>query len=145
LSAERWEQLERESRERRLGGLIAPNFAIGAILMMELADRVAEHMSHCEIIEFHHPGKLDAPSGTALRTRDRLQRRPGVGEVPIHSVRLPGYLAHQEVIFGSTGERLSIRHDTLDRTCFMPGVLLGIRKVVEIDTFVLGLEHFLKS
>jgi 4-hydroxy-tetrahydrodipicolinate reductase len=124
--------------------LVAPNFAIGAVLMMELAQRVAEHMPECEIVELHHDGKLDAPSGTAARTAELIRAAGGNVHEPIHSVRLPGLVAHQEVIFGGPGQTLSIRHDSIDRESFMPGVLLAIRKVGSLERSpTVGLEHVL--
>ncbi|HEY7454836.1 MAG TPA: dihydrodipicolinate reductase C-terminal domain-containing protein [Thermoleophilaceae bacterium] len=124
--------------------LVAPNFAIGAVLMMELAQRVAEHMPECEIIELHHDRKLDAPSGTAARTAELVRAAGGNVHEPIHSVRLPGLVAHQEVIFGGPGQTLSIRHDSVDRASFMPGVLLAIRKVGDLERSpTIGLEHIL--
>jgi 4-hydroxy-tetrahydrodipicolinate reductase len=122
---------------------IAPNFAIGAVLMMEAAKMFAPHMLSCEIIELHHNQKLDAPSGTAKRTAALITDAGGGRDVPIHSVRLPGLVAHQEVIFGGTGETLTVRHDSLSRESFMPGVLLAIRKVGELDGLVVGLETLL--
>jgi 4-hydroxy-tetrahydrodipicolinate reductase len=124
--------------------LVAPNFAIGAVLMMELAQRVAEHMPECEIIELHHDRKLDAPSGTAARTAELVRAAGGNVHEPIHSVRLPGLVAHQEVIFGGPGQTLSIRHDSVDRASFMPGVLLAIRRVPGLERSpTIGLEHIL--
>ena len=118
---------------------VAPNFAIGAVLMMRFAAEASRYMAKAEIIELHREGKLDAPSGTAARTAELME-----GEVPIHSVRLPGLVAHQEVILGDVGQTLTIRHDSTDRTSFMPGVLLAIRKVAELeDSPVVGLEHLL--
>ena len=117
----------------------APNFAIGAVLMMRFAAEASQHMARAEIVELHHPGKLDAPSGTAKRTAELME-----GEVPIHSVRLPGVVANQEVIFGDEAQTLTIRHDTTDRTSFMPGVLLACRRVGELDESpVVGLEKLL--
>jgi 4-hydroxy-tetrahydrodipicolinate reductase len=122
----------------------APNFAIGAVLMMEFAKQAARHLPECEIVELHHDGKLDAPSGTALRTAELIREAGGNVHDPIHSVRLPGLVAHQEVIFGGAGQTLTIRHDSIDRRSFMPGVLLAIRKVGELeDSPVIGLEHLL--
>ena len=119
--------------------LIAPNFAIGAVLMMRFAAQASHHMARAEIVELHHDGKLDAPSGTARRTAELME-----GEVPIHSVRLPGLVAHQEVILGDVGQTLSIRHDSIDRQSFMPGVLLAVRRVGSLTTSpVIGLEHLL--
>jgi 4-hydroxy-tetrahydrodipicolinate reductase len=121
---------------------IAPNFAIGAVLMMQFAQQAARHMARAEIIELHHDRKVDAPSGTAARTASLM--KPALGDVPIHSVRLPGLVAHQEVILGDVGQTLTIRHDTIDRESFMPGVLLAIRRVGTLpDSPVVGLEHLL--
>jgi 4-hydroxy-tetrahydrodipicolinate reductase len=118
---------------------IAPNFAIGAVLMMRFAAEASRHMARAEIIELHHDRKLDAPSGTAARTAALMD-----GEVPIHSVRLPGLVAHQEVILGDVGQTLTIRHDSTDRTSFMPGVLLAVRRVASLpESPVVGLEHLL--
>jgi len=118
---------------------VAPNFAIGAVLMMRYAADASKHMARSEIIELHHDRKVDAPSGTAARTADLMD-----GDVPIHSVRLPGLVAHQEVILGDVGQTLSIRHDSTDRTSFMPGVLLAVRKVGSLERSpVVGLEHLL--
>jgi 4-hydroxy-tetrahydrodipicolinate reductase len=119
--------------------LFCPNFAIGAVLMMRFAAEASKHMARAEIIELHHDGKLDAPSGTAARTAELME-----GDVPIHSVRLPGLVAHQEVILGDVGQTLTIRHDSINRESFMPGVLLAIRKVGTLDRSpVVGLEHIL--
>lgn len=127
--------------------LIAPNFAVGAVLMMRFAAEAARHMDKAEIIEFHHDKKLDAPSGTALRTAGLMGAvRSGAGvhaDVPIHSVRLPGLVAHQEVIFGGLGETLTIRHDSIARESFMPGVVLSVRRVGERPGLTLGLEPLL--
>jgi 4-hydroxy-tetrahydrodipicolinate reductase len=118
---------------------IAPNFAIGAVLMMQFAQTASRHMAKAEIIELHHDTKLDQPSGTAARTAALMD-----GEVPIHSVRLPGLVAHQEVILGDVGQTLTIRHDSTDRRSFMPGVLLAVRRVGELDgSPVVGLENLL--
>jgi len=124
--------------------LVAPNFAIGAVLMMEIAQRVAEHLPECEIVELHHDRKLDAPSGTAARTAELIRTAGGNVHEPIHSVRLPGLVAHQEVIFGGPGQTLTIRHDSVDRQSFMPGVLLAVRKVGSLERSpTVGLEHLL--
>ncbi|MCX6444699.1 MAG: 4-hydroxy-tetrahydrodipicolinate reductase [Actinobacteria bacterium] len=147
------------------GVLIAPNFAIGAVLMMEFATKAAKYFESAEIIELHHPNKVDAPSGTAARTADLMSaarkaaglgampdattssldgaRGATVGDIPIHSVRLRGLVAHQEVLLGGIGETLSIRHDSIDRVGFMPGVLLGIRQVVSHPGLTFGLENFM--
>jgi len=117
----------------------APNFAIGAVLMMKFAAEASRVMERAEIIELHHPAKLDAPSGTAARTAEMME-----GDVPIHSVRLPGIVADQEVILGDVAQTLTIRHVTTDRTSFMPGVLLAIRRVADLpESPVVGLEHLL--
>jgi 4-hydroxy-tetrahydrodipicolinate reductase len=122
---------------------VAPNFAIGAVLMMRFAAEASKHMAKAEIIELHHDRKLDAPSGTAARTAE-LMREAGGGEVPIHSVRLPGLVAHQEVILGDQGQTLTIRHDSIERESFMPGVLLAVRRIGELgESPVVGLEHLL--
>jgi len=153
------------SAHPEVGILIAPNFAIGAVLMMEFAAKAAKYFESVEIIELHHPNKVDAPSGTASRTAGliaaarkeaKLPAMPDatttsldgargalVGDVPVHSVRLRGLVAHQEVLFGGLGETLSIRHDSLDRAGFMPGVLLGIRSVTSRPGVTFGLEHFM--
>jgi 4-hydroxy-tetrahydrodipicolinate reductase len=123
----------------RANAFFAPNFAIGAVLMMRWAAEGARVMDRAEIIELHHAGKLDAPSGTAARTAELMG-----GDVPIHSVRLPGVVADQEVIFGDVGQSLTIRHVTTDRTSFMPGVLLAVRRVGSLESSpVIGLEHLL--
>ena len=147
---------------KHLGGVIAPNFSIGAVLMMMFAAKASEYLSEVEIIETHHQQKLDAPSGTALKTADmiaaarknaknKLQLKelvPGARggmhqDINIHSLRLPGVLARQEVIFGNLGETLSITHDSNDRACFMPGVILACQKAMELNTLVYGLEHLI--
>lgn len=118
---------------------VAPNFAIGAVLMMQFAAEASRHMQAAQIVEYHHPAKLDAPSGTAKRTAELMQ-----GEVPIHSVRLPGIVADQEVVLGDVAQTLTIRHTTTDRTSFMPGVLLAVRNVASLpDQVTVGLEHLL--
>ena len=148
-----------------VGALIAPNFGLGAVLMMQFAAQASKYFESVEIVELHHPNKADAPSGTATRTAEMItQARTSVakepmpdattsaldgargalvGDVRIHSVRLRGLVAHQEVILGDTGETLSIRHDSIDRSGFMPGVLLGIRSVVSTPGLTFGLENFM--
>ncbi len=147
------------------GVLIAPNFSIGAVLTMTFARQAARFFESVEVVELHHPGKADAPSGTATRTAQLIaeaRREAGcapqpdatttalegargadVDGVPVHAVRLRGLLAHQEVLFGDTGETLTIRHDSLHHSCFMPGILLGARRVVSTPGLTFGLEHFL--
>jgi len=123
---------------------VAPNFAIGAVLMMEASKLIAPHMPECEIVELHHDAKLDAPSGTAARTAELIDAAGGNVHDPIHSVRLPGLVAHQEVLFGGEGQTLSLRHDSSSRESFMPGVLLAVRRVGELETSpVVGLETLL--
>ena len=148
-----------------VGVLIAPNFAIGAVLMMEFATKAARYFESAEIIELHHPDKVDAPSGTATRTAQLMSdarkdaglspmpdatsngfdgaRGAKVGDIRVHSVRARGLVAHQEVILGGLGETLTIRHDSIDRASFMPGVLLGIRKVISHPGLTHGLEKFM--
>ncbi len=150
---------------RQVGVLIAPNFSIGAVLMMRFAAEAARFYESAEIIELHHPGKADAPSGTARRSAELVAaaraaagcvdqpdatsaalpgaRGADVAGVPVHSVRLRGLLAHQEVLFGAVGETLTIRHDCLDRAAFMPGVLLGVRRIAAMPGLTVGLEHLL--
>lgn len=124
--------------------LFAPNFAIGAVLMMKFAAEAAKYLPKAEIIELHHDQKLDKPSGTAARTVAMMHEAGMTGEIPIHSVRLPGIIANQEVIFGELGQSLTIRHDTTDRRSFMPGVVLAVRRVATMDEdLVVGLEHVL--
>jgi 4-hydroxy-tetrahydrodipicolinate reductase len=129
--------------ESKANLFFAPNFAIGAVLMMIVSQTIAEHMHEAEIVELHHDGKKDAPSGTAKRTAELIEGA-GANVHGIHSVRLPGLVAHQEVLFGGDGQTLSIRHDSIDRTGFMPGVLLAVRKVAVLpDRYTEGLETLL--
>jgi 4-hydroxy-tetrahydrodipicolinate reductase len=149
----------------QVGALIAPNFGLGAVLMMQFAAKASKYFESVEIVELHHPNKADAPSGTAARTAEMITearasvkkaampdattsalegaRGALVGDVHVHSVRLRGLVAHQEVILGDLGETLTIRHDSIDRTGFMPGVLLGVRKVITNPGLTFGLEHFM--
>ena len=153
------------AKHPKVGLLIAPNFAIGAVLMMEFAAKAARYFESAEIVEMHHPAKVDAPSGTAARTAELMTearknssmkpmpdatkqsldgaRGSKVGDIPIHSIRAQGLVAHQEVLFGGVGETLTIRHDSLDRAGFMPGVLLGIRSVVKNPGLTHGLDKFM--
>jgi len=149
-------------REQGTPALVAPNFAIGAVLMMQFAAQAAKHFAAAEIIELHHNQKQDAPSGTALKTAEMMRAAPGsllgeepagaddlpsrgqgAGKIRIHSVRLPGLVAHQEVIFGGLGQTLTIRHDSISRDSFLPGVLLAIRRIVTLQGLTYGLEHIL--
>ena len=154
------------SQNPKVGALIAPNFGLGAVLMMQFAAQASKYFESVEIVELHHPNKADAPSGTATRTAEMITEArksvskekmpdattsalPGsrgakVGDVPVHAVRLRGLVAHQEVILGDLGETLTIRHDSIDRTGFMPGVLLGIRKVISNPGLTFGLENFME-
>jgi len=166
FDAERIAKLEKLiAANPKVGILIAPNFAIGAVLMMEFAAKAAKYFESAEIIELHHPNKVDAPSGTAARTAElmsqarkeaKLPAMPDatstsldgargaiVGDIPVHSVRLRGLIAHQEVLLGGLGETLTIRHDSLDRAGFMPGVLLGVRKIIAQPGLTFGLEKFM--
>jgi 4-hydroxy-tetrahydrodipicolinate reductase len=157
------EELQEKARRLRLGGVIAPNFAIGAVLMMRFAALASKYFPSIEIVELHHDRKADAPSGTAIKTAEMIVAsgsrpaerkvkeieslagaRGGVIEgIRIHSVRLPGLIAHQEVMMGDEGQTLTIRHDSMSRNSFMPGVLMAIRKVAKLDHLVYGLENLL--
>lgn len=157
---QRWDE---RLRQQQIGGLVAPNFAIGAILMMKFAAMAARYLPHVEIIEMHHDQKLDAPSGTAIKTaaliaQEREKMKQGHPEekekltgargadfegMRIHSVRLPGFVAHQEVIFGGIGQSLTIRHDSLSRESFMPGVVMAVKRVMSFQGLVYGLENLL--
>lgn len=147
---------------RKLGGIIAPNFSISAVLMMRFAAEAARYLADVEIIEAHHPQKYDAPSGTALKTAEMIAKAREAGveppathellagargcqhqDVRIHSLRLPGVIARQQVVFGSLGETLSITHDSIDRACFMPGIVHCCQKVQQLDGLYYGLEHIL--
>jgi 4-hydroxy-tetrahydrodipicolinate reductase len=145
LKPEQIADLEQRCAQKKLGGIIAPNFSIGAILMMRFAEQVARYLPDVEIIELHHPGKLDKPSGTAIKTAAMITkaRVAKQHEVPIHSVRLPGLVANQEVLFGGLGETLRICHTTIHREAFMPGILLACKKVLQLEHLVYGLEHLL--
>jgi len=136
--------LEDAARAAGRNVLLAPNFAVGAVLMMRFAAQAAQHMAKAEIIELHHDAKLDAPSGTAKRTAELMASATGGPEPPVHSVRLPGLVAHQEVILGDLAQTLTIRHDTIGRESFMPGVLLAVRRVGELpQPLTVGLESLL--
>ncbi len=157
------QELTQLAEEKELGAIIAPNFAIGAILMMKFSQLAARYLTDVEIIEQHHDQKLDAPSGTAIKTAqliatEREEKQQGHKNekedlagarganfegMRIHSVRLPGRVAHQEVLFGGEGQLLSIKHDSLNRRSFMPGVKLSIEHVLKLDTLVYGLENLI--
>ncbi|MCP8616681.1 4-hydroxy-tetrahydrodipicolinate reductase [Salirhabdus salicampi] len=164
FTAEQLAELERLSQEKDLGVVIAPNFAVGAVLMMQFAKWAAKYFPDVEIIERHHDQKLDAPSGTAVKTAELIQevreakkqghekeqetiegaRGADFDGMHIHSVRLPGLIAHQEVVFGATGQTLTIKHDTYHRQSFMSGVKLAVDSVQKVNTFVYGLENLLE-
>lgn len=159
------DEVRRLCQEHQTAALIAPNFALGAVLMMRFAQEAARYLPDVEIIEMHHENKVDAPSGTAAKTAEMIaqvrsvgatgdapgafEKFPGArggkaaGDVRVHSVRLPGFVASQEVIFGGPGQRLSIRHDSIDRASFMPGVILAIRRARSLSGLVYGLENLL--
>lgn len=157
------EELDKQCKEQGIGGLIAPNFSIGAILMMKFAAQAAKYMPHVEIIEYHGDQKLDAPSGTSVKTAELIaeareefrQGNPNETETiegargayyngfRIHSVRLPGVFAQQEVVFGGFGQTLKIRHDSYDRAGYMPGVQIAVKKVMDVTGMVYGFEHFM--
>ncbi|HEY9641435.1 MAG TPA: 4-hydroxy-tetrahydrodipicolinate reductase [Coleofasciculaceae cyanobacterium] len=164
LTAEQVQELSEFADKASMGGAIIPNFSIGMVLLQQAAARASQYFDHVEIIELHHNQKADAPSGTAMQTAQllaefgKLYNPPSVSEteklsgargaqtkdgIRIHSVRLPGLIAHQEVLFGAPGEIYTLRHDTSDRICYMPGVLLSIRKVVQLKSLVYGLEKLL--
>lgn len=163
LSADALSEIDRLTRDNEVGAIVAPNFALGAVIMVHLAKIASRYFDYAEIIELHHEQKLDAPSGTALSTARAIAEARGKpflyskaqkeslsgtrgGElqgVSLHSVRLPGLMAHQEVIFGLSGQTLTIRHDTIDRECYMPGVVLAIKKVVGLKGLTYGLDRLL--
>jgi len=162
LSAADLEEIKKSAETHQVGVVVAPNFALGAVLMMHLAKIAAKYMDYAEIIELHHHLKADAPSGTALLTaRSMVQNRgkpfnraaghesdPSRGQeidgVSIHSVRLPGLMAHQEVLFGVAGQTLSIRHDTINRECYLPGIIIAVKEVSKYKGLVYGLDTLLK-
>lgn len=151
-------EIEIKAKETNRNVFIAPNFAIGAVLMMEMSKKVSKFMDNVEIIEMHHDNKLDAPSGTAIKTANDMDSKSAtikgeselagargslVNNIRIHSIRLPGYVAHQEVIFGAKGQTLTIRHDSIDRVSFMPGVVTAIKAVSKLNGLTVGLEKIL--
>jgi 4-hydroxy-tetrahydrodipicolinate reductase len=138
------DQLRERVKDGEANVFVAPNFAIGAVLMMRFAAEAARHMPETEIVELHHDRKVDAPSGTAKLTAELVTEAGGHVHEPIHSVRLPGLVAHQEVILGGEGQTLTIRHDSIDRRSFMPGVLLAVRRITELpDRVTVGLDSLL--
>ncbi len=134
------ETLDGVARERGLGAMLVPNFSIGAILMMRFAEEAAKYFPSVEIVELHHDRKLDAPSGTAKLTAERITQGGGPAKVPIHSVRMRGLVAHHEVLFGTDGELLTIRHDSLSRESFVPGMLAAVRAVSTVNGLQVGLD-----
>ena len=162
LLPEQVAELQKLCNKQNLGGIIVPNFAIGAVLMMKYSQDAAKYFPHVEVIEMHHDRKVDAPSGTAIKTANLLAKSRGSAprkvdekeilsgarganaeDIRIHSVRLPGLVAHQEVIFGGQSQTLTIRHDSIHRDSFMPGVCLACKKVMDLNELVYGLEHLL--
>lgn len=162
LTAKQINILQEKSAALGRGGIIAPNFSLGAVLMMKYAQQIAKFLPDVEIIELHHNKKIDSPSGTALRTAELIAESGELHEaahdlretvpgargalyrgIPIHAVRLPGLLAHQQIIFGGTGETLTLRHDSLDRSCFMPGVAFACEQVMHLDHLIYGLESII--
>jgi 4-hydroxy-tetrahydrodipicolinate reductase len=165
MSPEQLDSLRRLAEERSTGAVIAPNFALGAVLLMRFAAQAARYLPEVEIIELHHEKKADAPSGTAIKTAEMIRDARGAERVArpqetilvdgarggdfddgirIHSIRLPGYVAHEEVIFGGLGQTLTLRHDSIDRVSFMPGVLMACKRVRSLKNLVYGLEHLLE-
>ncbi len=143
LTKENFIEIKELAEKNNINVFIAPNFAIGGVLMMKFATEAAKYMPKAEIIELHHDQKLDAPSGTAIKTKEMMLASSDMKDIPIHSVRLPGFVAHQEVIFGGLGQTLTIRHDSISRDSFMPGVVLSIRKIKSLKGLVYGLEYLL--
>jgi 4-hydroxy-tetrahydrodipicolinate reductase len=150
VGASGWSEDDRDalaklSQERKVGAMVVPNFAIGAALMMQFSEDAARHFASVEIVEMHHDQKKDRPSGTARLTAERIALERSGGEVPIHSVRLRGALAHQEVLFSNAGEILTIRHDSLSRESFVPGILAAIRAVRKLPGLAIGLDAILEN
>ncbi|HVT62734.1 MAG TPA: 4-hydroxy-tetrahydrodipicolinate reductase [Legionellaceae bacterium] len=163
LTEEQIQDLRQQCQQQQWGGIIVPNFSLGAILMMHFAATAARFLTDVEIVETHHPQKIDAPSGTAIKTADMIAKTrvhakpklenkislPGARganchEIPIHSLRLPGVLAKQSVIFGNTGETLTITHESIDRSSFMPGLILACQRVSELNTLYYGLDQLIE-
>ena len=142
LSEDDIRELSKQAQKSQMGAILAPNFALGAVLMMRYSYEISKYYDKAEIIELHHDKKVDMPSGTAIKTGDLMEHSLGK-KVPIHSVRLPGLVAKQQVIFGSQGETLTIEHNSIDRSCFMPGIRLSCKKVMELKQLVYGLENIL--
>lgn len=162
LTIKQIQNLQEKCEKLKRGGIIAPNFSLGAVLMMKHAQQIAKYLPNVEIIELHHDKKADSPSGTALRTAELIAEAAELNEaahgvretvpgargalyrgIPIHAVRLPGFLAHQQIIFGGTGETLTLRHDSMDRQSFMPGVAFACKHVMQMDHLIYGLEEII--
>ncbi len=144
LTSEDIHEFQKQCQALNLGGAIVPNFSIGAALVGKMAKLACQHLKQVEIIEYHHEQKIDKPSGTSLHLAHTLQESMGsLNDIPIHAIRLPGYLAHQEVLWGGMSETLSLRHDTQDRKCFMPGLLKTTEAVCKMNTLVWGMEDIL--
>ncbi len=148
LKPEQMSDLKQQCAHKKIGGIIVPNFSLGAVLMMKFAAETAKYIPAVEIIEMHHPQKLDAPSGTAIKTAEMIasNRTPSHSahkDIPIHSVRLPGFFSHQSVIFGEPGEIFTISHQGMDRRCCIPGIQLACRKVIHLKQLLYGLDHLL--
>lgn len=144
LTSEQIKILSEQCAQKKLGAVIAPNFSIGAVLMMKYAQDATKYFPDVEIIEYHHPQKKDAPSGTAKRTAELIAKNKKEKNIPIHSVRISGVFANQEVIFGGNGETFTLQHHATDRNAIMPGLFLCCRKVMELNQLVYGMEHFVK-
>jgi len=164
LKAEQVKSLQEKAKEKKLGGIIAPNFSIGAVLMMKYAEDAAKYFNHVEIIEHHHNNKKDSPSGTAVKTaemiskhvkpkkdgKDTIEVIPGARganykDIPIHSVRIPGVVAHQAVIYGGHEETLQIQHNSISRESFIPGIIMACKSVVNLESLIYGLENLLEE
>lgn len=163
LKSDQVKSLQKFCAAEKRGGIIAPNFSLGAVLVMKSAREMAKYIPNVEIIEMHHEAKVDSPSGTSLRAAEMIaetvgRANPLIGElretisgargatlsgIPIHAVRLPGLLAHLQIMFGNTGETVTLRHDSTDRQCFMPGITLACEKVMKLDHLIYGLEDIL--
>jgi len=163
LTIEQVKTLQEKCKQLKLGGIIVPNFSMGAVLMMKAAKDIVKYMPNVEIIEMHHDKKADSPSGTALRSaelmanaveninplaKSSIETIPGARGanhrgIPIHAIRLQGFLAHEQILFGNIGETLTLRHDSIDRECFMPGVCFACEKVITLNHLVYGLEEIL--
>jgi 4-hydroxy-tetrahydrodipicolinate reductase len=162
FSADELTEMERLAKSKKIGIIVASNFALGAVVMIHLAKIAGKFFDHAEIIELHHDRKMDTPSGTALSTARAMAEAKGKsfsppavqgaasvsrgensGGINVHAVRLPGLMAHQEIIFGAAGQTLTIRHDTINRECYMPGVIMAVKEVAKRKTYIYGLDKLL--